>query len=276
MRYALISFLNARPLWWGLTHRPAEGESFEFTSPARCADLVVAGEADLGLVPAIELARVEGLVAIPSICIASRSEVRSVLMVSRVPFEEIRSVALDPSSRTSIALARILLAERAGEERYRAMKFDAVEPARLTSFEGHDAAVVIGDPALLLSRISLPEPLYRYDLVSEWNALYGEPFVFAVWAGRRDRLQNEGIQERLAWSLRYGRERIEEIVAGAAEELALPASELRDYFERALHYELGAAEMAALARFHRLAGKYGLTEREKEIEWMQPRLSIGS
>src|SRR3972149_5277779 len=105
MHYALISFLNARPLWWGLTHRPREGDTHEFTSPARCADLLAEGTAHLGL--------------IPSICIASRSEVRSVLLLSRVPMEEIRSVALDPNSRTSVSLARILLAERMGEAGYR-------------------------------------------------------------------------------------------------------------------------------------------------------------
>src|SRR3989304_5506712 len=92
MHYALISFLNARPLWWGLTHRPREGDTHEFTSPARCADLLAEGTAHLGLIPSIELMRIPDLVVVPSICIASRSEVRSVLLLSRVPMEEIRSV----------------------------------------------------------------------------------------------------------------------------------------------------------------------------------------
>ncbi|HEY5609858.1 MAG TPA: menaquinone biosynthesis protein, partial [Thermoanaerobaculia bacterium] len=187
MHYALISFLNARPLWWGLTHDPRPGDTFEFTSPARCADLLAEGKAHLGLIPAIELARIPDLIAIPEICIASKSEVRSVLLLSRVPFDRIRSVALDPSSRTSLTLARILLAERLGSARYESVKFDAVEGDALVTLEGHDAAVVIGDRAL---RATLGETArsyeYVYDLVREWHTMFDEPFVFALWAGRRD------------------------------------------------------------------------------------------
>jgi chorismate dehydratase len=269
VHYALIQFLNARPLWWGLLHRARPEESFEFTSPAKCADLIADGIADLGLVPAIELARTPGLVALPNLCIASRSEVRSVLLFSRVPFEEIRSVALDPSSRTSVTLARILLAERLGEERYRQIKSDALEPSRLTAFEGHDAVVVIGDPALQLSQG--PRALeFRYDLVSEWNALFDEPFVFAVWIGRCDRLPEgraEELQARLEESFEYGWAHLDEIAEQASVELELPKDELLSYFREALHYRMGEPERRALARFHQLATKYGLAEK-REIVWM--------
>ena len=270
MHYALISFLNARPLWWGLTHRALPGETFEFTSPAKCADLIAEGSADLGLVPAIELMRIDGLAAVPGLCIASRSEVRSVLLFSRVPFEEIRSVALDPSSRTSVTLARILLAERLGEERYQHIRFDALESTRLTSFEGHDAVVVIGDPALQLSKADHGLD-FRYDLASEWNALYDEPFVFAVWVGRKDRLQRSDageLLERLKESYRFGMQHIDEIAEEAAGELSLPKEELLDYFTHALHYEMGEPERRALARFHRLATQYGLAGEAHPIEWL--------
>lgn len=269
MHYALISFLNARPLWWGLTHRPQAGDRFEFTSPARCADLVADGVADLGLIPAIELARLDDVVALPSFCIASRTEVRSVLLFSRVPFDEITSVALDPSSRTSVTLARILLAERLGEDRYRSIKFDPAEQLRITSLEGHDAVVVIGDPALRLSQSS--NELFRYDLVSEWNAMFGEPFVFAVWAGPRKSLADAGLPaviERLAESRSFGLAHLDEIAHEAARELQIPEAELLDYFHNALHYEMGESEQRALARFYALAAKYALIDRPKEVEWL--------
>lgn len=269
MHYALIKFLNARPLWWGLTHSPQPGETFEFTSPARCADLLADNRAHLGLIPAIELARIPGLVAIPSICIASQSEVRSVLLFSRVPFEEIRSVALDPSSRTSVTLARILLAERLGEERYRQIRFDAAESSRLLALEGHDAIVLIGDPALQASKLN--GMTFRYDLCSEWHALFGEPFVFAVWAGRREALAEQDpeiLLHRLEESRAYGMEHLQAIAREAAEELSLPYDELIDYFRSALHYEFGPDEQRALARFHRLAAKYALIDEPKEIEWL--------
>jgi chorismate dehydratase len=275
MRYALISFLNARPLWWGLTHRPRPDDSFVFASPARCADLVAGGRASLALIPAIELARIPDSVALPDICIASRTEVRSVLLVSRTPFEEIRSVALDPSSRTSVALARILLGERLGREVYETIKFDSVERGALLTFEGHDAAVVIGDRALQLSRELPDDVTFRYDLVSEWNALFAEPFVFALWAGRRSVLETdlssssgEALHERLRESLDVGKANLETIAREAAEELSLPYSELIEYFTLALHYEFGHKERAALERFYRLAARYGLIDEEKNIEWL--------
>jgi len=270
MHYALISFLNARPLWWGLVDQPAAGDSFEFSSPAACADLLASGRAGLGLIPAIELARIPDLEIIPGLCIASKTEVRSVLLISRVPFEKIRSVALDPSSRTSVTLARILLGERLGAERYAAIKFDAVEPERLLNLDGHDAAVVIGDPALRISKMRLPGVEYRYDLVSEWNAMFDEPFVFALWAGRREQLRDvDALTGKLRASLAYGMREINTIASEASEELSIPEEELLDYFHSALHYDFGPRERAGLARFYQLAEKYRLIEGTKELSWLQ-------
>jgi chorismate dehydratase len=276
VHYALISFLNARPLWWGLTHAPHAGDTFEFASPARCADLIAGGSASLALIPAIEIARLDDVVAIPEICIASQTEVRSVLLVSKKPFEEIRSVALDPSSRTSVALARILLGERLGRDVYETIKFDHVEAVELLRLEGHDAAVVIGDRALQVSRELPPSARYRYDLVSEWNALYREPFVFALWTGRRGVLDRafaagdtaEALMARLCASRDYGMGQVETIAREASLELALPFGELIEYFREALHYGFGRLERAALARFYGLAAKYRLIDGEKEIEWL--------
>lgn len=269
MRYALISFLNARPLWWGLVRGPHRAdETFEFTSPARCADRLADGTSDLGLIPAVEMMRIPGLVAVPGIGIASASEVRSVLLVSRVPFDEIRSVALDPSSRTSVALARILLGEQLGPELYSRIKFDPLEHRNASTLEGHDSAVVIGDPALQLSRSGFA---FRYDLASEWNRTFGDPFVFALWAGRRDALERAGaaaVTARLAESRAFGLQQIETIAREASEELGLPFGELLDYFRHALHYDMADRERAALHRFYSLAEKYGLIERAKEIEWL--------
>lgn len=276
MHLALIEFLNARPLWWGLVHGEAGRDTHEFTSPARCADMIAGGGADLGLIPAVELARIPDVVAVPGLCIASRSEVRSVLLFSRVPFDEIRSVALDPSSRTSVALARILLAERLGEERYRSLRFDPIESSRADALDGHDAAVIIGDPALQLTREGLVHA-FRYDLASEWTAMFDEPFVFAVWAGRGDLVSRESdIVSRLERSLDYGLARLDTIARAASAELGLPVDELLDYFHHALHYRMGEGERAALSRFHILAARWGLVPEAKEIEWLPAPTSTQS
>ncbi len=276
MHYALISFLNARPLWWGLTHAPHAGDTFEFASPARCADLVAGGAAGLALIPAIELARIPNVVALPEICIASHSEVRSVLLVSKKPFEQIRSVALDPNSRTSVTLARVLLAERLGRDVYDTIKFDHVEASELLRLVGHDAAVVIGDRALQVSRELPSTARFRYDLVSEWHALFGEPFVFALWTGTREVFDRafeagdtpEALLARLRASRDFGLAQVETIAREASEELSLPFGELVEYFREALHYEFGGQERAALARYYKLAAKYRLIDEEKEIEWL--------
>ncbi len=279
MHFALISFLNARPLWWKLVEDAAlGGDTFEFTSPARCTDLVAEGVAGLGLVPVIELARSADLVAFPSICIGSKTEVRSVLLVSRVPLQEIRSVALDPASRTSVALAKVILGERLGAPRLERIKFDAVESPHLLDFAGHDAAVVIGDPALQFSRRGRPgerpdedtRGFHCYDLVSEWNLMFCEPFVFALWVGRRDllsRIDSAELLARLEQSRDEGLARIPEIAEYAAEELQLPLEELLEYFQYALHYQLGRGEKSAISRFFALAAKYGVIEEPKGIEW---------
>lgn len=268
MRYGLIRFLNARPLWWGLVREPAGDIEYEFTSPARCSDLVADGSVDVGLIPAIDLVRIPGLMAVPGICIASRAEVRSVLLVSRVPFEEIRSVALDPASRSSVALTRILLGERLGRDRLEAIRFDPAEHGRRDFLEGHDAEVVIGDPALKVRQTG--KGVTAIDLAAEWNRMVGEPFVFALWAGRADRIGENGrdLIDLLMRSRAKGLASLPEIVAEAAAELGLPEPELAEYFDSALHYDLGADERRALARFHSLAIEYGLVENPQEIEWL--------
>src|SRR5512142_3126897 len=114
MRVSVVDFLNARPLTWGLLHEPPPGVEVSRDVPSVCAARLAAGEADVGLIPSIEYQRIPGLRVVPRLGIAASSEVRSVLLVSDVSRERIRSVALDPASRTSAALTRVLLSRRYG------------------------------------------------------------------------------------------------------------------------------------------------------------------
>src|SRR5512142_797802 len=138
MRFSVVDFLNARPLTWGLLRNPPPGVEVSRDMPSVCADKLARGEADVGLIPSIEYQRIPGLLVVPGLGIAASSEVRSVLLVSKVSRERIRSVSLDPASRTSAVLTRILLARRYG-----------LSPEFLEG-EGTetDAKLVIGDPAL--------------------------------------------------------------------------------------------------------------------------------
>jgi chorismate dehydratase len=260
LRVGIVHYVNSRPLAWGLLHGAA-GESFvgERLAPAAIADRLTSGMLDVGLVPSIELARIPGLVVVPGLAIAALHEVRSVLLVSKVPAAEIRSVALDENSRTSAALVRILLADRYGiRPELRAA------PARLPSMLADaDAALLIGDPALAVER----ERFVVLDLAGEWLELTGLPFVFAVWAARRGSA-TPALAAALEASFAAGWAALDEIVAEAARDTGLPLSVLRDYYTRNLRYRMGPAEHAGLAEFLRRAHLHGLAPAPRPLEFL--------
>src|SRR3990170_3486916 len=110
LRVAAVSYLNAVPLVWGLVHGPHRKLfQVEFTLPAKCADALREGQADAGIIPSIEYQRIDNLRIVPGLSISSAGPVRSVLLISRCPVEQIRSLAMDTSSRTSACLVQILL-----------------------------------------------------------------------------------------------------------------------------------------------------------------------
>lgn len=250
MRVGIVHYINSRPLSRGLLRSGSDGSiAIELLSPAAIADRLRDGTIDVGLVPSIELAQIAGLKVIPGIAIAATHEVRSVLLVSKVPVGEIASITLDENSRTSAALVRILLAERYGLEpalRHAAADLEAM-------LAESDAALLIGDPALLVPR----DRYVVLDLAGEWLEMTGLPFVFAVWAVRQG-VAAEGLTELLQASLEVGLAELDAIVAETAIETGLPPSVLRDYYTRNLRFEMGPAEQAGLAEFLRRAHAHDL------------------
>jgi len=261
-RIGIVAYLNSRPLSRGL-ELDASGADYElvYLPPARVANGLADGTLDVGLVPSIELARISDLAVVPGLAIAATHEVRSVLLVSRVPVAEIRSVALDENSRTSATLVRILLAERYGLH----PETIPAAPRVAEMLESADAALVIGDPALTVDR----ERYVVLDLAGEWLELTGLPFVFAVWAARR-RAATPELTAALTASYERGRRDLDDIVAQAAAESGLPAPVLRDYYSRNLRYEMGAAEQAGLAEFLRRAAVHGLAPDDAVLRFLPP------
>jgi chorismate dehydratase len=249
VRIGIVHYVNSRPLSRGLLRAEAGGSLVcELLPPAAIADRLRDGTLDAGLVPSIELARIPGLEVVPGLAIAATHEVRSVLLVSKVPVGEIESVALDENSRTSAALVRILLAERYGlEPEYRAAGAD-LDGMLAES----DAALLIGDPALRVPR----ERYVVLDLAGEWLETTGLPFVFAVWAMRAG--VDPALAEELRASFEVGRAELDAIVAETAAETGLAEAVLRDYYTRNLRFEMGPAEQAGLAEFLRRAHAAGL------------------
>jgi chorismate dehydratase len=241
LRIGVVAYVNSRPLARGLERWRRDGR-FElvYLPPAQVADELAAGRLDVGLLPSIELLRIPDLAVVPGLAIAATHEVRSVLLVSKVPIHQIRLVALDENSRTSATLVGIVLEERYGirpETRPAAPELERM-------LESADAALLIGDPALRVDRS-------RYvvlDLAGEWFELTGLPFVFAVWAARRPHATPE-LHAMLASSLEIGLQELDEIVRETSAETGLREGVLREYFRLALRYELGASERAGLDAF---------------------------
>lgn len=248
-----VSYLNTRPLVFGLDQgMGAERISVTYDVPSVLASRMAAGELDLALLPVIELSRIPGLVVVPGLAIGSFGDCRSVVLISKRPPAEVESVALDPESRTSNALAKLLFAEAWGNEPELA---DGPRDLALALTE-HDAAVRIGDKALFEP---VPEGAAAYDLGGAWTALTRLPFVFAVWAARPGVVDRE-IYDLLHASRRAGSAVIDAIAADYTwngrqfPEIALP------YLRDAMRYRLGDDEVKAMKRF--LAASAGDTRIE--------------
>ncbi len=262
MRISIVDFLNARPLTWGLLQEPPAGVEVSRDLPSVCADKLARGEADVGLIPSIEYQRIPGLRVVRSLGIAASSEVRSVLLVSRVSREKIGSVLLDPASRTSAVLTRILL------KRYGlAPAYAEVDPSA-EALAKADARLIIGDPALK-TRLNGHVVL---DLAAEWRAFSGYPFVFAFWAVAPE-VAASGVERLLRNSLEAGRREFPRLVREEAAESGLSEAVIEDYLRHALHYELDEGDLSGLDLFYRLAAEEGLIPQVRPLEFLDPRVA---
>jgi len=290
LRISIVQYLNTAPLVWGFTHGPLAGKyELAFTVPSQCAEALRAGEADIAIIPAIEYQRIEGLVILPDLAIASKKQVRSLLLVAKKPIAAVRSIALDSSSRSTQALTRILCADR-----WRiAPEFFEAAPDLDAMLRDADAALLIGDPALRLAvmleamarrdadgvlvcpadaagvdaeALERSGELHIYDMVEEWESCTGLPAVLAVWAAR-DRVVNEEVLQDFAASRDFGLAHTTEISKVAAFELKLPAAAMAAYLRRNIDYSLDEANQRGLELFFARAAAFGLIARDGAIRW---------
>ncbi len=267
LRVGIVNYLNSKPLAWSfLKGLHQDVLQAEYDSPAEVAERLAAGRLDVGLIPSIEVQRIPGLRLLPGLCVAATREVRSVLLVLGRPVEQIERVALDLNSRTSAALVRILLQDRYG----RAPQCITAPPVLDRMLAEADAALLIGDPALRVDR-----QRYRVlDLAAEWRQLTGLPFVFAVWAVRKE-VDLPGLEVYFEDSLATGLAELEELIGGASRELGLDAGELRRSLTENLSFRLGREELAGLEEFFRRAREHGLIAGLRPIEFWAPCSAAG-
>jgi chorismate dehydratase len=294
LRISAISYLNTAPLMWDFEHAEAGAEvcrEFEisYTLPSACARALEAGTADIGIIPAAAYAQVPGLMVLPGVAIASRRPVRSILLVSRVPLEKIRTVALDTSSMTSVALTKVLFEKWLGGSR----TFTSMEPDIEKMLAHHDAGLLIGDPALQIDR----SRYHTLDLAEEWIRHTGRPFVFAFWAVREEALRGDSrpfgklragsrpsasrsdarvLEQDLAAIFQRSRDHglepvsIDHIAREWAPRLALKESAIRSYLTENIYYYLDAACLEGLQLFYRYAAEIGALPAAPEMRFRLP------
>jgi predicted solute-binding protein len=285
LRISIVQYLNTAPLVWGFTNGPLAGKyDLSFTVPSQCAEALRTGAADIAIIPAIEYQRIPGLVVLPDLAIASQNRVRSLLIIAKKPIEQVRSIALDRSSRSTQALTRILASEHWKID----SEFFETEPDLGVMLDKADAAMLIGDPALRISvaiekksavssqgravcqaatlGMTSADILHIYDVVGEWRKFTSLPAVMAVWAARPEVVTPEVLAD-FAASRNFGLTQIPAISLEAARELELPQQALESYLRHNIDFSLSEENRRGLERYFHEAEKLGLIPQNKKTAW---------
>lgn len=284
LRISIVEYLNTAPLVRGFTHGPLRGKyELSFTVPSKCAEALRSGAVDVAIIPAIEYQRIPDLVILPNLSIASKKSVRSLLLVSKKPVQEVTRIALDRSSRSTQALTRILC-----ENLWHIKpEFFEAAPDLPEMLQQADAALLIGDPALRLAIACAPGAQrdasgdfvprdtlaglgeggshYIYDIVEKWRAMTGLPAVLAIWAARREAVTPQLVQD-FQDSLDFGLQHVDAISTEAAAEMNLPAADLRRYLLENIDYHLDEENLQGLTRYYEFAAELGLIPAAKTVE----------
>lgn len=270
LRISAISFLNTAPLMWDFENgasaeRLREYFEISYTIPSHCAQQLSEGSADIGIIPVAAYTTIPDLAIIPDVAIAAKNKVRSILLVSKVPLEKIRSVATDDSSRTSAALVEIYLRKFVGGD----PGFSRQKPDLKAMLQWHDAALLIGDPALQTRTDG-----YRvYDLAEEWRRWTGRPFVFAFWAIRKAALRDAAPQVNIAQAFQqsrdHGLKHIPEIASAWTAKLGLSHKLISDYLTENVDYALDAENLEGLRLFYRYGAECGALPGAPELEFLE-------
>lgn len=257
IRLGCLPYLNVKPLVYPFEHGLLpRGWELVYAPPAVLAEMLLDGRVDLAPVSSFACLADEQLSVVPDICISSDGSVKSVLMLSKVPFDRIRTVAADTSSLSGIALLKIVLSELYGL----LPEFVPKPPDIRYMLENYDAALIIGNPAMLYDK----RGLYVLDLGDAWKKLTGLPAVFAVWAGIYSE-EKAFLAAVLRDAKNEGLGRIEEIAQEESHRLGISIEECRDYLTNVIRYDLGDRELESLRVFGRKAFENGLIERETTV-----------
>jgi chorismate dehydratase len=252
IRLGRISYVNMAPVFYRL-----DAEVDEIPGvPTELNGRLLAGELDLAPIPSIEYARhADALRILPRLCVSSEGAVDSIQLVSRVPLERVRRVAVTPESATSVVLTKVLLPEA----------------EHVPLGEEAEAKLLIGDAAL---KSAFEDPTPHHDLGRLWLERTGLPMVFAVWAAPEPPVDGLGdLEQALVDSVRRARAEPERLAREASERYGYPPGFLARYFEK-LRYRFGPRERAGLMTFLELAHEAGQLPRVPELRFLRAEVPV--
>ena len=261
-RIAASSYLNTAPLIWSFLHGSQREavELFTDTAPARCAEMLAQGEVDAALVPVIEYQRLQSVLLVPDVCVGSKSAVRSVVLVTRRNnLKKVERVALDESSRTSVALVKIIFREFLGFE----PEWISAAPDLKSMLTAADAALIIGDPAMKIRR----DQFRVFDLVTLWHEFTGFGFVFAMWMVRSDSAERVSAID-FAAARDEGLTHLDDIAAENQAVVGLGREEIRTYLTENIAFRIDEDMLKGLDRYFELASKYQMIANGKPLTLM--------
>jgi len=258
LKIAASSYLNSAPLLWSFLHGSRRGAvDFDEAVPARCAQLLQQREVEAALVPVIEYQRISDISLVSNVCVGSKEEVLSVVLVSRKQeLNEVETVALDESSRTSATLVKVIFREFLERE----PKWTTHTPNVQAMLEENDAALIIGDPAMVFSRSGVNV----WDLARLWRNYTGLGFVFAMWM-----VNNSAVEKSLTVDFAAARDEgcqaIDDIVTFYQDMIPLNVEQLRSYLKNNIAFSLDDSMRAGLQLYFELAYKHAFIEKVKPL-----------
>ena len=259
VRLGAVGYLNARPLTWALDRAP-ERWKIRYDVPAVCSALLRSREVDLGLVPSFDYLEGEDYRLVPGVGIGSYGPVASVALFARVPLEDIRRIALDASSRTSVALVKVLCHHRF----HITPEFVPCGPDIEDMMRRADAALLIGDPALEADYEVLG--LRKIDLGAEWTKMTSLPFVYAAWTGRTGAVSPTDVR-LLQDAQEEGQQALEAIASEFADGDVVRAERAATYLRDNVRYGIRADDARGLQMFLDYAADLGLAPRKRPLEF---------
>ena len=268
-RISASSYSNTAPLIWSFLYGKNRGryELILDNAPARSAELLAQNRIDAALVPVIEYQRIENIFLVPNVCVGANEKVRSVCLVTKgEDLRDVKIVSLDISSRTSVALTKIIFREFLGFE----PEYKISKPNVTQMLNESDCALLIGDPALMIADCETEKTKNRvrkFDLVETWKSFTGFGFVFAMWMANIDKIEAAKTID-FAEARDEGLSHLGEIISNYESQISLEREDFKKYLSENISYSISDSMQNGLELYYKLAEKHKLIEKNKPLQFL--------